>query len=196
MAAASGKENTPVGKKAQEQAKAAIAAAKAINPKYPPLAEAEKQFISSADKRAKEEAACTMTMDEATTSLNQGDKKRAKLLFESVINQGCAGGFVQDVAFDVGPAGQRRQLRGVTTRQDHFHRMRIERHQHGGDAAGPAGLHRVADQFCMSTMYAIEYPDGEHTSAPIRGDLVLPTPALHDRKPTARRRGRHREIPG
>ncbi len=95
-----------------------------------------------------------------------------------------------------GPAGQRRQLRGVTTRQDHFHRMRIERHQHGGDAAGPAGLHRVADQFCMSTMYAIEYPDGEHTSAPIRGDLVLPTPALHDRKPTARRRGRHREIPG
>ncbi len=90
MAAASGKENTPVGKKAQEQAKAAIAAAKAINPKYPPLAEAEKQFISSADKRAKEEAACTMNMEEATTSMQQKDTKRAKLLFESVVNQGCA----------------------------------------------------------------------------------------------------------
>lgn len=92
ITAASGKENTPAGKKAQEQAKAAITEAKAINAKYPPLVEAEKQFLSSSDKRAKEEAACTMTMDEATTSLNQGDKKRAKLLFESVINQGCAGG--------------------------------------------------------------------------------------------------------
>lgn len=89
MAAASGKENTPAGKKAQQQAKAALASAKAINPKYPPLVDAEKE-LSGADKRAKEEAACTMTMEEATSSLQQKDSKRAKLLFESVINQGCA----------------------------------------------------------------------------------------------------------
>jgi hypothetical protein len=90
MTAASGKESTPAGKAAEKKAQAILNEAKAINPKYPPLVEAEKQLISSSDKRAKEEAACTMTMDEAAASLSQGDKKRAKLLFESVANQGCA----------------------------------------------------------------------------------------------------------
>ncbi|AFE13942.1 hypothetical protein MRGA423_17275 [Mycobacterium tuberculosis RGTB423] len=43
----------------------------------------------------------------------------------------------------------------------------------------------MRDQFGVPAVHAVKYPDGEHASAPIRRDLVLATPALHDRKPTA-----------
>ena len=90
--AASGKENTPAGKAAQKKGAALLAEAKAINPKYPPLVEADKQLTSGADKRAKEEAACAAAMNEANDALNRGDRVRAKTLFESVAAQGCPDG--------------------------------------------------------------------------------------------------------
>jgi hypothetical protein len=37
-------------------------------------------------------------------------------------------------------------------------------------------------------MDPVEHSDGEYASAPVRGDLVLAAPPLHDRKPTAQRR--------
>jgi len=37
----------------------------------------------------------------------------------------------------------------------------------------------MADQLRVSTVNTIEHPDGDYTPAPVRGDLVLPTPALH-----------------
>jgi hypothetical protein len=33
----------------------------------------------------------------------------------------------------------------------------------------------------MSTVYAIEHADSDDASAPVRGDLILTPPALHDR---------------
>jgi len=53
-----------------------------------------------------------MTMDEATLSLNQGDKKRAKLLFESVANQGCTSGC--NALFQIGQIRkQEKDLKGA-----------------------------------------------------------------------------------
>ncbi len=69
---------------------------------------------------------------------------------------------------------------------DHFHRVRVERHQHRRHIAGAAGFDRVRDQFGVAAVHTVEHPDGEHASAPVRGDLVLAAPPLHDRKPTAR----------
>ena len=39
-----------------------------------------------------------------------------------------------------GAPGQRRQLRGMAAGVDDFHRMRVERHQHGGHVAGAAAF--------------------------------------------------------
>ena len=43
----------------------------------------------------------------------------------------------------------------------------------------------MSDQFGVPAMHTVEHPDGEHASAPVRGNLVLAAPPLHDRKPTA-----------
>ena len=43
----------------------------------------------------------------------------------------------------------------------------------------------MRNQLGMAAVHTIEHPDGEHTSAPIGGYLVLAPPALHNRKPTA-----------
>ncbi len=85
---------------------------------------------------------------------------------------------------------KRGQLRGMAAGEDDFHRMRVEGHQHRRHAAGPARLDRVVDQLGVSAMNAVEHADRDDASAPVRGDLVLPPPALHSRKPTARMRGR------
>ena len=88
---------------------------------------------------------------------------------------------------ELGAPGQRGQLRRMAAGEHDLHRMRVERHQHRRHAAGPAGLDGVIDQLGMSAMHTVEHADGHDTSAPVRGDLVRPPPALHSRKPTARR---------
>lgn len=35
----------------------------------------------------------------------------------------------------------------------------------------------------MAAMHTVEHPDGEHAPAPVCGDLILPPPPLHNRKP-------------
>jgi hypothetical protein len=77
--------------------------------------------------------------------------------------------------------GQRGQLRRVTTGKDDLHRVRIEGHQHGGHATGPARFHRAADQLLMPSVDTVEHADGDDTSAPVRRDLTLASPALHSR---------------
>jgi DtxR family Mn-dependent transcriptional regulator len=53
----------------------------------------------------------------------------------------------------------------------------------------------VVDQLGVSTVHPVEHADGDDASAPVRGDLILTPPALHDRKPTTRQSPRRREIP-
>ena len=86
-----------------------------------------------------------------------------------------------------GAPGQRGQLRRVATGEDDFHRVRIERHQHRRHAACAARLDRTGDQLGMPAVDTVEHADGQHASAPVRGDLVLSPPPLHVAKPTARR---------
>ena len=81
---------------------------------------------------------------------------------------------------EFGAPGQRRELRRVAAGEDHFHRVGVERHQHRRHTAGPARLHRVVDQLGVSAVNTVEHADGDDTSAPVRGDLVLAPPALHD----------------
>ena len=97
---------------------------------------------------------------------------------------------------ELGAAGERGQLRRVAAGIDHFHRVRVEGHEDRRHVAGAAGLDRVRDQLGVAAVHAIEHPDGEHASAPIRGNLVLAAPPLHDRKPTAPARSMARQIAG
>ena len=64
-----------------------------------------------------------------------------------------------------------------------------------GHAAGPARLDRVVDQLGMSAVHPVEHADRDDASTPVCGDLVLPPPALHSGKPTARARARLPHIP-
>lgn len=64
---------------------------------------------------------------------------------------------------ELGTSGQCRQLRGVTAGVDHFHWVRVERHQHGRHIVCVAGLHRVRYQLGMSAVNSIEHADSEHT---------------------------------
>jgi len=86
---------------------------------------------------------------------------------------------------ELGAAGQRGQLRRVTAGVHHFHRVRIERHEHGRHTARPPHLDRGRDQLLMSAVHAVEHTDRQDTSAPVGGYLVLAAPALHSGKPTA-----------
>ena len=85
-----------------------------------------------------------------------------------------------------GAPGQRGQLRRMAAGEHDLHRVRVERHQHRRHAAGPARLDGVADQLCVPAVHTVEHADRDDASTPVRGDLVLPPPALHSRKPTAR----------
>ena len=95
----------------------------------------------------------------------------------------------------LGAAGQGGQLRGVAAGEDDFHRMRVERHQHRRHTTRPGRLDGVVDQFGMSAVHPVEHADRDDTSAPVRGDLILPPPALHSRKPTAPGEARRLHIP-
>ena len=93
---------------------------------------------------------------------------------------------------EFGPPGQGGQLSGVAAGKDHFHRMWVECHQHRRHAARSTRLHRVVDQFGVPAVDTVEHTDGDDTSAPVRGDLILAPPALHNGKPTTRQ-GRWRQ---
>ena len=84
----------------------------------------------------------------------------------------------------LGAPGQRGQLCGVAARVDHFHRVRVEGHQHRRHSPGTTRLDRVRDQFGVPAVQTVEHPDGEYASAPVRGYLVLPPPPLHNCQPT------------
>ena len=86
----------------------------------------------------------------------------------------------------LGAPGQCRQLGRVATGVDHFHRVRIERHQHRRHSACATRFDRVFDQLSMPTVQSVEHADGEHTSAPVGRDLVLAAPPLHNCQPTVR----------
>ena len=86
---------------------------------------------------------------------------------------------------ELGAAGQRGQLRRMAAGEHDFHRVRVERHQHGRHAAGPAGLDGVTDQLLVPAMHTVEHADRNDASTPVRRDVVLSPPALHSRKPTA-----------
>ena len=83
----------------------------------------------------------------------------------------------------LGSSSQRGQLGGMAAREHHFHRVRIEGHQHRGNTAGPAGLDSSRDQFGVSAVDTVEDPDRQDAATPVRGDVVLPAPALHVPKP-------------
>ena len=95
----------------------------------------------------------------------------------------------------LGATGQRVQLCRMAAWEHDLHRMRVECHQHRRDAASPARLDGVTDQLLVPAMYTIEHADRNHASAPVRRDVLLPPPALHSRKPTARPLRGRRQIP-
>src|SRR5690606_224765 len=64
------------------------------------------------------------------------------------------------------------ELRGMGTGPDHLHRMRIEGHQYGWDAARGSRLHRPADQLRVTAMNTVEHADCEHAPPPVRGYVV------------------------
>ena len=86
-----------------------------------------------------------------------------------------------------GPPRQSGQLRRMTAREDDLHRVRVEGHQYCRHTAGPARLDRPGDDLGVAAVHTVENPDGQHATAPVRGDLVLPAPTLHGNKTTAQR---------
>ena len=91
-----------------------------------------------------------------------------------------------------GAPGQGGQLCGMAAREHHFHRMRVEGHQHRGHPARTPRFDRVADQFGMPAVNTVEHTDGQHAPTPVRGDVLPAPPPLHSPQPTAHPRGRLR----
>ena len=81
----------------------------------------------------------------------------------------------------LGAARQRGQLCGMAAREDDFHGMGVERHQDRRHSARSAGLDGMVDELRVSAVHSVEHADRDDASAPVRGDLILTPPALHDR---------------
>ena len=89
---------------------------------------------------------------------------------------------------ELGAAGQRGQLRRVAAREapPPSGAGRTSSTRSARRATRPAFTAWLISS-CVSAVYTVEHADRDDASAPVRGDLVLPPPALHSGKPTAPR---------
>ncbi len=92
---------------------------------------------------------------------------------------------------EFGAPGQGGQLGRMAPRTNHFHRVRVEGHQHTGDAPLLRRLHRTGDQLLVTSMHAVEHADRDHAPTPVRRYLVQTSPSLHIGKPTTPTTDRH-----
>ena len=96
---------------------------------------------------------------------------------------------------ELGTPGEGGQLGRVTSRAHHLGWMGIKSHQHRRHTAFFGGLGRGRDQLRVTSVHAVEDADRDHTSAPVRGDILKPSPAQHGTSLRPRPRDRDTELP-
>jgi hypothetical protein len=70
----------------------------------------------------------------------------------------------------LGPAAKGGELRWVATGTDYLRGVRVEGHQHAGNAQVSSSPHGLPDQLGVTAVHPVEHPDRDHAAAPTARD--------------------------